>query len=118
MPSTTPDFSTVTSGRSSGCAGPPLASASVGGMRLLRRCAAISAGLARSGFGQASSNDGGGGSAGSSSGPIGDMERRSCDDRFGGSGSPERDWARSRSFRDVEENSKLRFGFEADGGGS
>ena len=45
-------------------------------MRPLRRCAAISPGLARSAFGQASSNDGGGW-AGSSSGAMGDLERGS-----------------------------------------
>ena len=94
-----------------GGAGPSLASVSVGGMRLLRRGGGISPGFARSAFGQASSNDAGGGSAVSTGGTVGGLGRRSDDNRSGGSGSPDRAWARSRSFRDVDENSKLRFGF-------
>src|SRR2546428_741352 len=69
-------------------------------------------------LGQASSNDAGCGSAISSTGTAGGLERRSDDKRSGGSGSPDRAWARSRSFRDVDENSKLRFDFKVDGGGS
>jgi hypothetical protein len=87
-------------------------------MRPLRRCGEISPGLARSAFGQASSNDAGCGSAVSTGGTVGGRGRRSDDNRSGGNASLDRAWARSRSFRDVDENSKLRFGFEADDGGS
>src|SRR5258705_11318811 len=117
MPSTTPDLSTITSGRFSGRASPPLASASVGGMRLLRHGGEVSPALARSAFGQGSSNGAGCGSSVSTGGTVA-LGRRSDDKRSGGSASLDRAWARSRSFRDVDENSKLRFGFEADGGGS
>src|SRR5260221_3212989 len=100
MPSTTPDFSTVTAG----CAGAPLAS-KVGGVRGPRRCGGTSPGFGRSAFGQASSNDAGGGSAGSGDGgAAGGLGRRSADKRSGGNGSLVRAWARSRSLRDVEEN--------------
>ena len=66
MPSTTPDFSTVTAGCSSFRAGGAVGLAEGRGCpRRLRRCGGTSPGLGRSGFGQASSNDAGGGSAGS-----------------------------------------------------
>ena len=87
-------------------------------MRLLRRGGEISPGLARSALGQASSNGAGGGSAVSTGGTVGGLGRRSDDNRSGGSASLDRAWARSRSFRDVDENIRLRFGFEAGGGGS
>jgi hypothetical protein len=83
-------------------------------MRLLRRCGEISPGLARSALGQASSNAGG--SAVSTGGTVGGLERRSGDNRSGGSVSLDRVWARSRSFRDVDENIKLRFDFDGGGG--
>src|SRR5258708_18328632 len=65
----------------------------------------------RSGLGQASSNDAGGGSAGSTGGGASaGFGRISADSISGGNGSLVRDCARSRSFREVEENSKLRLG--------
>jgi hypothetical protein len=87
-------------------------------MRPLRRGDEISPALARSALGQASSNDAPCGSAVSTGGTMGGLERSSDDNNSDGIGSPDRAWARSRSFRDVDENSKLRFGFAADGGGS
>src|SRR5882762_11515558 len=107
MPSTTPDFSTVT-------AAAPLAS-KVEGVRGTRRCGGTSPGFGRSAFGQASSNDAGGGSAGSGGGAAGGLGRRSADKRSGGNGSLVRACARSRSFRDVVENSRLRFGLASAG---
>src|SRR5947199_520848 len=68
----------------------------------------MSPGRARPVFGQASSKDGGGSSA--SAGRLG---RRSGDSRSGGNGSLVRACARSRSFRDDEENNRLRFGLTA-----
>ena len=88
MPSTTPDFSTVTAGCSVFGAAAPLASLKVVGDRGARRCGGTSPGLCRSGFGQASSNDAGGGSAGSGGGGTSDgLGRRSADKRSGGNGS-------------------------------
>jgi hypothetical protein len=49
---------------------------------------------------------------------MGGLERSSDDNKSGGSGSLARPWARSRSFREVEENSKFRFGFAVGDGGS
>src|ERR1700737_435836 len=115
MPSTTPDLSTVTGGCSSRGAGgwseaaAPSASLKVEGARALRRGGnAASAGFARSNFGQASSNVAGGASAGSAGGGAGGGGRSSGDNISGVKGSAVRAWARSRSFRDVEENSRLR----------
>src|SRR5437773_11107839 len=110
MPSTTPDFSTVTAGCSVFRAAASLASLEVEGERGdARRCGGTSPGFARSAFGQASSNDAGGGSAGSGDGgTAGGLGRRSADRRSGGNGSLVRACARSRSLRDVEENSRLR----------
>ena len=115
MPSTTPDFSTVTAGVSSVRAGAPLVSLIVEGVRGGggARRGATSPSRGRSVFGQASSNDAGGGSAGSGGGTAGGLGRKSADSRSGGNGSLVRACARSRSFRDVEENSRLRFGFTA-----
>src|SRR4051794_18125634 len=117
MPSTTPDFSTVTGGGSSvrgtdgGRSAPEAPSGSVNVVDALglRRCGGNSPGLDRSVFGQASSKEGG--STGSSGcGAAGGLGRRSGDSRSGGNGSLVRVCARSRSFRDDEENSRLRFG--------
>ena len=116
MPSTTPDFSTVTAGVSSVRAGGAVGRADSRGCPRRRRGArrgATSPGRRRSVFGQASSNDAGGGSAGSGGGTAGGLGRRSADSRSGGNGSLVRACARSRSFRDVEENSRLRFGLTA-----
>src|SRR5260221_8418983 len=112
MPSTTPDLSTVTAGCSAFRAAAPLDS-KVEGVRGTRRCGGTSPGFGRSAFGQASSNDAGGGSAGSGGGAAGGLGRRSADKRSGGNGSEVRACARSRSLRDVEENSRLRFGLAA-----
>jgi len=90
----------------------PLAS-KVEGVSGPRRCGRRSPGFGRSAFGQASSNDAGGGSAGSGGGAAGGFGRRSADKRSGGNGSLVRACARSRSLRDVEENSRLRFGLAA-----
>src|SRR5690348_16988575 len=113
MPSTTPDFSTVTAGCS---AGAPPGSVKVEGERNggLRRSGGASPGFVRSVFGQASSNDGGGASGtGGGGGAADGLGRTSADSRSGVSGSLVRDCARSRSLRDVEENSRLRFGLAA-----
>src|SRR5882672_4829817 len=117
MPSTTPDFSTVTAGCSAFRAAAPLAS-KVEGVSGPRRCGGTSPGFGRSAFGQASSNDAGGGSAGSGGGAAGGFGRRSADKRSGGNGSLVRACARSRSLRDVEENSRLRFGLVSAGAAS
>src|ERR1043166_6790511 len=113
MPSTTPDFSTVTCGESSrtGAAGGTSGGAA---LRLVRR--------ARSDLGQASSKVGGIGAAGSTGGAstAGGLGRRSADSRSGASGSLAREAARSRSLREVDVNSRLRRGFgaaSAGGGG-
>jgi len=66
--------------------------------------------LARSDFGQASSNDAGGASVASGGGAAGDGGRSSGASRSGANGSPVRAWARSRSFRELDENKRLRFG--------
>src|SRR5882724_13107996 len=117
MPSTTPDFSTVTAGCSAGRGTAPLASKVEG--RGVRRCGETSTDFARSALGQASSNDAGGGSAGSGDGgTAGGLGRRSADKRSGGNGSLVRACARSRSLRDVEENSRLRFGLASAGAAS
>src|ERR1700687_3905005 len=119
MPSTTPDLRTVTGGCSSFRAGGgersvPVAatpaSVNVDGARAGRRCGGTSAVLARSDFGHASSNDAGGASLGSGagSGAAGGAGRRS-----GADGSAVRASARSRSFRDDEENKRLRRGLTA-----
>src|ERR1700694_1977018 len=119
MPSTTPDLRTVTGGCSSFRAGGgersvPVAAApasvNVDGARAGRRCGGTSAVLARSDFGHASSNDAGGASLGSGagSGAAGGAGRRS-----GADGSAVRASARSRSFRDDEENKRLRRGLTA-----
>ena len=69
------------------------------------------AGLAPLRFGQASSKDAGGASTGSGGGgAAGGLGRRSGDSRSGGNGSLVRACARSRSFRDDEENNRLRRG--------
>ena len=69
----------------------------------LRRCGGISPGFDdRSALGHASSNEAGGGSAGSVEGAAGGSLVRVC--------------ARSRSFRELEENNRLRFGFGGGGG--
>ena len=83
-----------------------LASLKAEGDRALRR-GTVSAGFARSNFGQASSNVAAGASAGSAGG-AGGWGRSSGDNISGVKGSAVRAWARSRSFRDVEENSRLR----------
>ena len=108
MPSTTPDLSTVTCGAAS--RGAPLASA--GGVRP-RLGGGASPGRPRSGFGQASSNVAGGGSAisGAGGGDADGGGRRSGESRSGAKGSLVRDAARSRSFRELDENIRLRFGF-------
>src|SRR6202022_1453140 len=117
MPSTTPALRTVTGGGSSfgaagGCRSDPLAagpaSTNVDGARPLRRSGGASGALERSDFGQASSNDAGGGSPDSAAKGI----------AAGGGGksaveSAVRAWARSRSFRDEEENMRLRRGLAA-----
>src|SRR6478609_3026269 len=117
MPSTTPDFSTVTGGGSSvrgtdgGRSAPdaPSGSVNVVGALGLRRCGGNSPGLDRSVFGQASSKEGG--SPGSSGGgAAGGLGRRSGDSRSGGIGSLVRVCVRSRSLRDDDENSRLRLG--------
>src|SRR5262245_3251110 len=108
MPSTTPDFSTVTCGLSSrGGAG---GAASGAALRPARR--------ARSDLGQASSKAGGTGATGSIGGASSDggLGRRSADSRSGGKGSPARAAARSRSLREVDENNRLRRGFGAAAG--
>src|SRR5665647_259250 len=118
MPSTTPDLSTVTGGGSSlGAAGgwrsaaaaPPFASLKVDGARPPRGRGGKSAARARSGFGQASSKVAGGGSLGSTAGgaAAGAGPGAAMD------GSVPRAWARSRSFRDDEENNRLRRGLTA-----
>src|SRR5881296_1219154 len=107
MPSTTPDLSTVTCGAVSrlGAPAPALASAKVDGDRAVRRGGGASPGRPRSGFGQASSNVAGGGSTGSETGGAADGGgRRSGESRSGANGSLVRAAARSRSFREVEEN--------------
>src|SRR3982074_3827145 len=108
MPSTTPDLSTVTCGGASRLAAPDGASASAkgDGDRPPRRGGA-SPGRPRSGFGQASSNDGGGSETGGASDGWG---RRSGDSRSGANGSLGRVAARSRSLREDEENNRLRRG--------
>src|SRR3954454_14016064 len=102
MPSTTPDFNTVTAGCSAGALP---GSVKVEGERSggLRRGGGTSPGFARSGFGQASSKDGGGAS-GTGGGAADGLGRTSADSRSGVSGSLVRDCARSRSLRDVDEN--------------
>ena len=115
MPSTTPDFSTVTAGVFLRFApGPPLVSLKVEGdrgaaaplRRQRRRALAVPVSARRRRTMR------GGGSAGSGGGGTADgLGRRSADSRSGGNGSLVRACARSRSFRDVEENSRLRFGF-------
>ena len=82
-----------------------------------RRGTGLSPGFARPALGQLSSNGAGGGSAVSTGGTVGGLGRRSDDNRSSDSGSPPRASARSRSFRDVDENSKLRFGVGAGGSG-
>src|SRR3954468_18148394 len=111
MPSTTPDLSTVTCGGASRLAAPDGASApaKLDGDRPPRRGGA-SPGRPRSGFGQASSNDGGVGSAGPETGGASDGERTSGDSRSGATGSVVRVAERSRSLREDEENSRLRRG--------
>src|SRR5882757_6270095 len=113
MPSTTPDLSTVTCGGASRLAAPDGASASakVDGDRPPRRGGA-SPGRPRSGFGQASSNDGGGSETGGASDGWG---RRSGDSRSGANGSLVRVAARSRSLREDEENNRLRRGLSPGG---
>src|SRR5437879_9278913 len=74
----------------------------------------MSPGRPRSGFGQASSNDAGGGSA-SSAGEADGLGRISADSISGGNGSLVRACARSRSFREVDENNKLRLALGAGG---
>src|SRR5712671_2099114 len=113
MPSTTPDLRTVTGGGSSlraaggwlsGAAVSALASVKVDGVRPLRRGSGGASGdLERSDFGQASSNVTGGASPGSGGGGA-------ASGRSSTEGSGVRAWARSRSLRDDEENSRLRRG--------
>src|ERR1700731_5182032 len=80
----------------------------VGGVLPLRRCGGTSAPRARSDLGQASSNVAGGASAGSGTGGG----TGGAGAAVGGAVGPAaRAWARSRSFRDVEENNRLRRGF-------
>src|SRR4051794_32745542 len=111
MPSTTPDFSTVTCGACSLSAALLPASLKVDGVRALRRGSA-SPGLPRSAFGQASSKLVGGIAPGSSTGAAADgLGRKSADKRSGASGSLARAAARSRSLREDDVNSRLRFGF-------
>src|SRR3954468_19893836 len=106
MPSTMPDLSTVTGACSAAAAGSGAGggavSAKVDGERGGgRRDTAGSAGLIRSGFGQASSKLAGGvsGAAGSADGSA-----------WGGGGKPSPVFAsaRSRSLREVEANNRLR----------
>src|SRR5712672_1329516 len=116
MPSTTPDLRTVTGGGSSlraaggwlsGATVSALASVNVDGVRPLRRGSGGASGdLERSDFGQASSNVTGGASPGSGGGGA-------AGGRSSTEGSGVRAWARSRSFRDDEENSRLRRGLTA-----
>src|ERR1700675_2576952 len=118
MPSTTPDFRTVTCGCSSFRPVSPFSlkvEGAVGGVRGLRRCGGTSPGFGRSDFGQAASNEAGGFSfaSGGGGGAAGGFGRSSGDRISGGNGSLVRVWARSRSFRDDEENSRLRFGLTA-----
>src|SRR3954454_13078447 len=114
MPSTTPDFSTVTCGACSLSAALLPASLKVDGVRALRRGSA-SPGLPRSAFGQASSKLVGGIAPGSSTGAAADgLGRKSADKRAGASGSLARAAARSRSLREDDVNSRLRFGFAGD----
>src|SRR3984893_7088027 len=116
MPSTTPDLSTVTAGGSSlpaaggsraGAAAPALASVNVDGPRPPRRGGESTA-RARSDLGQASSKLAGGTSPDSAAG--GGAAGTGAD------GSPVRASARSRSFRDDEENNRLRRGLRAGAG--
>src|SRR3954464_6206944 len=107
MPSTMPDLSTVTGACSAAAAGSGAggraASAKVDGERGggRREAAGGSAGLMRSGFGQASSK-----LAGEASGAAGSPDGSACG--RGGTPSPVFASARSRSLREVEANSKLR----------
>src|ERR1700722_6043777 len=118
MPSTTPDLSTVTCGASSlRAAGgwpsapvAPAASVNVVGVRGLRRGGGrgASVALARSGFGQASSNVAGGGSGGTGGGGA-----SAAGPTLRTEGSIVRAEARSRSLREEEENNRLRRGLTA-----
>src|SRR6478752_403771 len=116
MPSTTPDFSTVTAGGSPVGAGggaaavPVFDSAGVADRRLERRCGGISPPLARSGLGQVFSKFAAGISPASGTGGA----------AGGCAGSPD-GGSRSRSLRRLEENRRFRFGLgggEGSGGAS
>jgi hypothetical protein len=121
MPSTTPDLSMVTGGCSSLCragagdwrSAPASGSVNVDGARPLRRggCG-VSPALDRSDFGQASSNLGGDASVDSGTGGAAAAGRSAT------GGSAVRASARSRSFRDEEENSRLRLCLGAGAAGS
>src|SRR5882672_2703226 len=113
MPSTTPDLRTVTwvgsslrsaGGERSAPAAAGLGSAKVDGVLPARRGSATPALRERSGFGQASSNDAGGGSADSGTGGVVAVSGWES----AAEGSVVRASARSRSFRDDDENSRLR----------
>src|SRR5258708_7790660 len=86
----------------------------VEGVLGLRRGGAVWPGLGRSDLGQAASKLAGGASlASGGGGAAGGLGRSSADRISGGNGSLVRVWARSRSFRDDEENNRLRFGLTA-----